>query len=85
MSGAVRKVRELSKKLQALVEDIFEEELESASRLVKGHRLVEVPGKEDRAPTVHEPMRPSDPRGLVDYILAPCKRECVIFKQQIHI
>jgi hypothetical protein len=31
--------------------DITDEELVSASQLVKGHGLVEVPGLEDRTPT----------------------------------
>jgi hypothetical protein len=62
-----------------------DEELDSASQLVKGHMLVEVPGLEDRAQTAPEPMRPPHPRGMIDYITAPCNRECVIFKQRRHI
>jgi hypothetical protein len=33
--------------MQALVEDISEEELESAYQLVKGHQMIEVTGKEN--------------------------------------
>jgi len=62
--------------------DITDEELDSDSQLVKGHRLAEVRGKEDRAPTAPEPMRRPDPRGMVDYITAPYKHECAIFKQR---
>jgi hypothetical protein len=68
--------------MQALVEDISKEELEFASHLVKGHRMVEVPGKEVQASIALKPMRP--PRRMMDYISAPCTHECVIIKQRRH-
>ena len=52
---------------------------------MKGHILVEVPGLKDRTPTAPEPMRPLEPREITDYLTAPCKHECAIFKQCRHI
>ncbi len=65
--------------------NITEEGLVSASQLVKGHRMVEVPGLEDRTPTAPERMRPPKPRGMADYLTAPCKHKCAIFNMRRHI
>ena len=64
--------------------DFMDEESVSVSQFVKGHRLVEVPGLEDRASTAPEPMRPPYPRGMADYITSPHKHEFAIFKQRRH-
>jgi len=84
-SATVTKVREVSNRLQALGTDITEKELESASQLVKGHMQVEVPGVNGRVLMAPESIRPPDPRGLADFINAPCNTECVILKQRRHI
>ena len=52
------KVKEVSDMLLSHVSDITDEELISASHLVKGHRTVEVPGLEHRTPLAPEPVRP---------------------------
>ena len=49
MSTTVNKVREESNITLALVEDISVMELDKTTELVRGHRLVEVPGKDDPA------------------------------------
>ncbi len=65
-------------------EYISNEEIETATQMVKGHRLVEVPGKEDMAfstpPLFPELLMPLDPRGLSNYVFATCKNECAIVK-----
>jgi len=81
-SATVTKLREVSDRLQAMGADIAKEELESTSQLVKGHMQVKVPGTNDRVLVAPEPIRPPDPRGLVDFITAPCKHECAISKQR---
>jgi hypothetical protein len=43
--ATVEKVREVSNKTHTMVEDISEENLESASELVKDRRIFEVPVK----------------------------------------
>ncbi len=85
MCATVAKVKEVSDKLHSQEADITDEELVPASQVVKGHRLVEVPGLEDRTPTAPKPMRPPNPRRMTDYFTAPCKHECAVFKQRRHI
>ena len=84
-SATVTKVKEVSGRLQALGANIIEEELESVSQLEKGRMQVEVPELDDRLLVAPEPIRPPDPRGLVDFIIAPCNSECAIIKQRRHI
>jgi hypothetical protein len=84
LSATVTKVKEVSTMLHSQEIGITDEELVSASQLVKGHRVVEVSGLEYRALAVPKPMRPPDPRGMADYITTPCKHECAIFKQGRH-
>ena len=85
LCATVAKVKEVSDMLHPQEADITDEELVSASQLVKVQRLVKVPGLEDRTPTTHEPMRPPDPRGMADHLTAPCKHKCAIFKQRRHM
>ena len=86
LSATVNKVREVSDITLALVVDISEEELKIATKLVKGYRIMEVPGKKDQATaTAPKPLRPPDPRVLQDYITSPCKHECAIIKHRRHI
>ena len=47
--------------------------------------LVEVPGLNDRTSSAFDLMRPPEPRGMADYLTAPCKHEWAIFKQRRHI
>ncbi len=62
------------------------EETRTATELVKGTRQVEVlgaydPDKTDPEP---EPLTLPEPRPLSDYLTAPCKHECGVFKQIRH-
>ena len=50
----------------------------------EGHMQVEVPGMDDRVLIAPEPIRPPDPRGVVDFITAPCKHECATLKHRRH-
>jgi hypothetical protein len=52
LCAAAAKVKKVSDRLHSQETDITDEELVSAFHLVKGHMLVEVPGLEDRTPTV---------------------------------
>ena len=72
-------MKEVIDMLLSQVSDITDEELLSAFQLVKGHMTMEVPELEDRTPLAPEPMRPLEPRGMVDYLTAPCKHECAVF------
>ena len=78
-------MKEVNDRLISQVSNITDEELLSASQLVKGHKTVEVPGLEDRTPLAPEPMRPREPKGMVDYLTAPYKHECAVLKQRRHI
>ena len=63
-----------------------DDQLILATELVRGHSVVEVPGRwnktGDRAP---DPITLPDPRPLTDYVLAPCKNECGIIKQARYV
>jgi hypothetical protein len=85
LCASAAKVKEVSDKLHSYVSNITDEELLCASQLVNGHKMVEVPGLEHRTPSAPEPMRPPEPRGMADYLTAPCTHECTIFKQRRHI
>jgi hypothetical protein len=61
---------------------VSEEETVVVTQLVRGHALLEVPGKSSQEvldPTP-EAMTLPDPRLLEDYITAPCKHESNIIK-----
>jgi hypothetical protein len=66
LSATVRKVKEVSNITLALLKDNFGEEIETTIHLVKDHRVVEVPSKEDLDTTLAlpEPLMPLDPRRL---------------------
>ncbi len=68
---------------EALREPLSEEETTIATDLIRGARLVEVPGgfDPDRRDSVPEPITLPEPRLLGDFITAPCKHECSIIKQ----
>ncbi len=85
MLHTVSKMREVSDRLLAPETDVFVDALDSASLLVKGHMIVEVPGVDCQVSLVLELLRPPNPRGLADLIIAPCKHKCAIFKQRRHI
>ncbi len=61
-------------------------ETRTATELVKGTRKVEVPGayERDKMDPEPEPLTLPEPRLLSDYITAPCKHECGVFKQIRH-
>jgi hypothetical protein len=58
-----------------------------ATQLVKGHSVVEIPGRWSMEGVHNPPEQISfpDPRSLSDYTLAPCKHECSLLKQARHV
>jgi len=86
LSATVNNFKETIDITLALVEDISATELDTTTRLVRGHCLVEVPGKDDHLTTsILEVLRPPDPTGLPDYVTSPFKHGCAILKQCRHI
>jgi hypothetical protein len=84
--ATVTNIKEVFDTVLLDVGDIAQDEIGVATQLVKGHRMVEVPGKDDDAASIHpEPLRPPDPRDLSDLARPPCKHECAIIKQRRHI
>jgi hypothetical protein len=62
-----------------------DDELLFATQLVRGHGVVEIPGKWSRqCDPPPEPIVIPEPRSLADYALAPCKLEVIILKQIRH-
>ena len=79
-------MKEAYERMGELRDPLSVDESKTARELVKGRRLVEVPGaydpnKQDSAP---EPITLPEPRLLMDYTTAPCKHECGIYKQIRH-
>ena len=79
-SATITGVKETYGRLGWLRDPLTEDESKTATELVKGSRLVEVPGaydpeKPDPGP---EPLTLPEPRLLNDYTTAPCKHECGI-------
>ena len=79
-------VREANDNMNALRAPMSEVETALATELVRGSRLVEVPGsynpeKPDPTP---EPITLPEPRLMSVYIIAPCKHECSVMKQIRH-
>ncbi len=58
-----------------------EGQIKFATELVRGHSVVEIPGKYmGAAVQLPDPIVLPEPRALADYVLAPCKHECSIRK-----
>ena len=82
----VEGVREVNDKMDAMRTPLSDAETALATELVKGSRLVEVPGsyspeKPDPTP---KPITLPEPRPMSDYITAPCKHKCSVMKQIRH-
>ena len=85
-----RRLKELWEHTQVRTEELraplSEAEIKTTRELVRGSKVIEVPGAynleiPDR---VREPMILPEPRLLSDYTNAPCKHECSIIKQLRH-
>ena len=79
-------IKEAYERTEWLREPLTAEETRTATELVKGTRMVDVPGAydPDKVDPAPEPLTLPEPRLLSDYITAPCKHECGIFKQIRH-
>jgi hypothetical protein len=79
-------VKETHERLGWLRDPLTEDESKTTTELVKGNRLVEVPGAYDpeRPDPVPEPLTLPEPRLLSDYTTTSCNRECGIYKQIQH-
>ena len=69
-----------------LMDPLSEAEIQTATELVKGSKVVEVPGayNPEIPDRVLETITLPEPRLLSDYKSAPCKHECNIIKQLRH-
>ena len=76
-------VKEIYGRLGWLRDPLTEDESKTATELVKGSRLVEVPGAYDpeKQDPIPEPLTLPEPRLIHDYTTAPCKHECGIYKK----
>jgi hypothetical protein len=79
-------VKDAYARTDELSKPLSEEESKTATELVRGGRLMEVPGAYDpeKPDSTPEPVTLPEPRLLSDYTTAPCKHECGIIKQIIH-
>ncbi len=79
----VEGVKEAYERIEWLREPFSEEESSTATELLKGSRVVEAFGAYDpaRPDPVSEPVTLLESMLLGDYITAPCKHVCGIFKQ----
>ncbi len=79
-------IKQAYERTEPLREHVSMEETRTATELVKGTRQVEVPGAYDPAKMdpEPEPLTLPEPRLLSDYVTAPCKHECGVFKQIRH-
>jgi hypothetical protein len=67
--------------------DITQSEMDFATSLTQGERIVEVPERFNNLEThtKPEPIVLSDLRMPTDYVIATCKYECAIMKQARHV
>ncbi len=79
-------VKAALERTEALREPLSEEETTVTTDIVRGARMVEVPGgfDPDRRDLGPEPITLPEPRLLGDFITAPCKHECSIIKHVRH-
>ena len=84
--ATINGVKEAYERMGWLRDPLSEDKSKTATKLVKGSRLVEVPGAYDpeRPDPAPEPITLPEPRLLSDYIIAPCKHECGIYTQIRH-
>ena len=63
-----------------------DEEMRNATHLVRGHSVVEVPGKWNRAGDGEPDLNfLHEPRTILDVITAPCKQGVSLMKQTHHV
>jgi hypothetical protein len=57
--------------------------IQVATQLVRGHIVVEIPGRSslDMPDLVPDELTLPEPRPLADYISAPCRHECSVIHQ----
>jgi hypothetical protein len=84
--ATVEEMREAYERTEWLRVPLSEKESSTATEQVKGSKVVEAPGAYDPESPDHvlEPVTLPEPRLLNDFITAPCKHECGIFKQIHH-
>jgi hypothetical protein len=84
--ATMKGVKEAFQRTEWLREPLSEEESNTATELIKGSRVVETPGAYDpgKPDAVPEPVALPEPMSLGDYVTAPRKHECGIFKQIHH-
>jgi len=80
-------VKEANGRMTTMREPLSEEETEVANEMVRGSRMVEVPGaynNPEKSGSIPEPMTLHEPRLMSEYITAPCKHKCIVIKQVRH-
>jgi hypothetical protein len=80
-------VMSISVRAHTFLADITQSEMDFATSLTLGERIVEVPGRfnNQETHTKPEPIVLPDLRMPVDYVTAACKHECAIMKQARHV
>ena len=79
-------IRDAAERAETALSPLSSDELKLASQLIKGHCVVEVPGKWNR-PTDAAPENIilHETRVLISFITAPCKQEVSLMKQTRHV
>jgi hypothetical protein len=79
-------IRKAAERAEIASSPLSNDELTMASQLIKGHSVVEVPGKWKRtADTAPEDIVLPETRLLTDFITCPCKQEVGLMKQTRHV
>jgi hypothetical protein len=83
----IASIMAVSARAHTFLADITQSEMDFATSLTLGERLVEVPGRfvNLETHTKPEPIVLPDLRVPADYVTAPCKHECAIMKQARHV
>ena len=73
----------MNNKISARKQPLFVEVIMVATYLVRGHIIVEVPGRyaSDKLNSAPEEITLPEPRLLESFFTSPCKHECSIIKQ----
>ena len=84
---AIASIMAVSARAHTFLADITKSEMDFATSLTLGERLVEVPGRfvNLETHTKPEPIVLTDLRVPSDYVTTPCKHECAIMKQARHV
>jgi len=79
-------IRDTAERVEEALSPLSNEELNLATQLIKGHSVVEVPGKWNRnIDLAPENIVLHETRLLNDFITAPCKQEVSLMKQTRHV